>query len=256
MIALLLALTVAAPGPDTTDTYLYRALLIRAAPGSLVEVIALYKERLTVLAAADEEGRGGGRGGGGGGGPFIMRHSQGDQWDLFLLFPMESFESYYSPERIERRAAAGLEAKQSEEDFQRTLGPHIAWREETFVMGPPLEVVSRHFKEKSYYHVEMFVAVPGKRAELLEQRNMENAFYAHLGRPQNLIFTRVAGGAWDMFTLGFYDDLADFAAISNIPDAEQEAAALAAGFQGSGQIGFYLRTLMQWHHDTLARAVR
>ncbi len=59
MIALLLAITLAGPGPagpagpDTTNTYLYRTLLIRAAPGSLVEVIAIYKERLTVLAAAD-----------------------------------------------------------------------------------------------------------------------------------------------------------------------------------------------------------
>ena len=102
----------------------------------------------------------------------------------------------------------------------------------------------------------MFIAVPGKRAELLEQRRMENAFYSELGRPGNLIFTRVAGGAWDMYTVGFYKDIKDFAALSDISDERQEAAAIAAGFEGSGSIGTYLRTLMASHHDTLARRVR
>ena len=240
MIALLLATALTFSGPDSTEVYMYRTLLLRAAPGSLLEVIDRYRERAPAYKAAGEST------------PLIMRHSQGDQWDLLLLFPMESFEAYYSAERVARRR----EARFDETEFEERLGPHVAWREETFVLGPPLETVERKFEQSGYYHVEMFIAVPGKRAELLEQRRMENAFYSELGRPGNLIFTRVAGGAWDMYTVGFYKDIKDFAALSDISDERQEAAAIAAGFEGSGSIGTYLRTLMASHHDTLARRVR
>ena len=55
--------------------YLYKAMFVRAAPGKLLDLIALYKERMPVY---DDSGdlR-----------PFWMRHSQGDQWDLMFCFP-------------------------------------------------------------------------------------------------------------------------------------------------------------------------
>lgn len=230
--------------PDSTDSYLYKTLLIRAAPGSLLEVIDRYKARMPVFDAAGAER------------PFIMRHSQGDQWDLMLLFPIESFSAYYSPQRITRREAAGRDAGATDEEFERTLGEHIAWREETFVAGPPLDVVKTAFAENTFYHVEMFIAIAGKRAELLKQRQMENAFLAGIERPQNLIFTRVGGAAWDLYTLGAYRDIKHYAASADIPSEVQEVAAKEAGFEGADRIGTYLRTLMQSHHDTLARAVR
>jgi hypothetical protein len=244
MFQLVLAalLAVNALGPD--DGYLYRTLLVRAAPGDLLEVIELYKERMQVLGAAGEER------------PFIMRHSQGDQWDLLLLFPMGSFEEYFTPERIARRERAAEQAGQSEADFLRELGERVAWREDLFVLGPGLEAVRGAFTNNAYYHVEMFIALPGKRDKLLLERQMENAYLKGIERPQNLIFTRAAGAAWDIYTIGFYYDIGHFAGSAEVPDERKEAAARAAGFDGADRIGTYLRTLIQLHHDTLATAVR
>lgn len=97
MFQLLLAIPLIAlmvQAPDARDAYLYRTLLVRAAPGALLEVIDLYRDQMPTYEAAGER-------------PFIMRHSQGDQWDLLLLFPMGSFADYYSPSSIARRARVG-----------------------------------------------------------------------------------------------------------------------------------------------------
>jgi hypothetical protein len=243
MIGLLLAALLATGSPDPGDGYLYRTLLVRAAPGKLLELIDLYKERMPVYEAAGER-------------PYWMRHTQGDQWDLLLLFPMGSFADYYAPERIERRERAAEASGQSEAVFQAELETRIAWREEVYVLGPALEVVDSAFSGAGYFHIEAFIALPGKREALLEQRHMENAYRAGIDRPLNLIFTRVAGAAWDLYTIGFYHDIKHFAASADVPDQLEEAAARAAGFEGADRIGTYMRTLIQWHRDTLATTVR
>jgi len=243
MIGLLLIATLAAGSPGPADGYLYRTLLVRAAPGELLELIELYKGRMPVYEAAGER-------------PYWMRHTQGDQWDLLLLFPMGSFSDYYSEQRIARRDSAVNASGLSEAAFERALDQRIAWREEVYVLGPPLEVVDSAFAGAGYFHVEAFVALAGKREALLEERHMENVYRAAIERPLNLIFTRVAGAAWDLYTIGFYHDIKHFAASADVPPDEQEAAALAAGFEGADRIGTYMRTLIQWHRDTLAVAVR
>ncbi|UCC49115.1 MAG: hypothetical protein JSV41_02740 [Gemmatimonadota bacterium] len=243
MIELLLAASLAAGTPDPGDGYLYKTLLLRAAPGALLEVIDLYVERMSVLDAAGEAR------------PFMIRHSNGDQWDLLLLYPMGGFADYYAPERIARRERAAQAVGTSEADFQQELDRRVAWREEVFVMGPALDVVRGAFEHASYYHVEMFIALPGKRAKLLEERQMENAYLKGIGRPQTLIFTRVAGAAWDLYTLGCYRDIKHWAASADVPEEQRESAALAAGFEGADRIGTYMRTLIQWHRDTLGTAL-
>lgn len=82
----LLALILMASAADAG--YLYKAMFVRAAPGRLLDLIALYKERLPVYDASGEQR------------PFWMRHSQGEQWDLMFLFPMENYSEYFKPERI------------------------------------------------------------------------------------------------------------------------------------------------------------
>jgi len=229
--------------PTAEDSYLYKAMLVRAAPGRLQEVITLYKNRMAYYdAAADER-------------PFLMRHSQGDQWDLMLLFPMGSYTEYYSIERLAKREKAdriGL----SQAEFARILSERVAWHEENFVIGPPLEQVKKVMTDASFYHIEMFIALAGKHSELRRQREMENAYLKYLNRPQNLIFTRDQGAAWDLFTIGCYRDIKHFAESADIPVKDQEAAARAAGFESVDQIGPYLRTLINSHHDTLAVAVK
>ena len=244
MFAMLIAAALSLTPTQSNEGYLYRTLTVRAAPGDLLEVIDLYLARMPVYDAAGDER------------PFIMRHSQGDQWDLFLLFPMGSPEEYFSSDRVARRESAAQRSGLSDAEFLEALNKRVAWREDLYVLGPPLEVVREAFENNSYYHVEMFIALPGLRAKLIEEREMENAYLEGIGRPQNLIFTRVAGGAWDSYTIGFYRDLKHYAASADISDADKEASAKAAGFEGADRIGTYLRTLIQLHHDTLATALR
>ena len=118
-----------------------------------------------------------------------MRHSQGDRWDLLLLFPMGSFGEYYAPDRIARREKARAAAAS---DLAK-LADDIAWQEDVFVFGPPLAEVRGQLGPAGFFHVEMFEALAGKRGELYRQREMENDYSKRLGLPQNLIFVRDCG---------------------------------------------------------------
>ena len=240
----LAALAWAAATPAAAEeagSYLWRATTMRAAPGRLLEVIELMKERQ----ASGLDARLGGEF------PFIMRHSQGDQWDLLLLLPMESWTAYYAPERVARRRQHETENRA----FFARLEQMVAFREDLFAHGPPLADVGAAFAGNRFYHVEMFEALAGKRAELLEQRRMENAYLAATGRTTNLVWTGAAGTDVDVFTIGFYPSLVAFAAPSPATAAARERAATEAGFESRSFIGAYLRTLISGHHDTLAVAI-
>ena len=78
----------------------------------------------------------------------------------------------------------------------------------------------------------MFVALPEKARELYREREMENDYLRRIGRPQNLIFAKTLGGAWDSFTLGFYRDLKHYAESVDIP-AELQQERAPAGRAGS-----------------------
>lgn len=85
---------------------------------------------------------------------------------------------------------------------------------------------------------------------------MENTYLAELNRPQNLILLRNQGATRDVFTVGFYRDIKHFAESADIPLAEEDRAAKAADFESVYSISPYLRSLIQYHHDTLAVAIR
>ena len=65
----------------------------------------------------------------------------------------------------------------------------------------------------------------------------------------------VTNGLLGLVTLGFYRDLQHFAQRSDLTPEQADEAARAAGFEASNRIGTYLRTLIDYHHDTLAVAV-
>jgi hypothetical protein len=233
----------AEPGSPELAT-LYKTTFVRAAPGKLLDLIALYKDRMAVAGAAGDER------------PLWWRHTNGDQWDLMLLLPMGSYPEFYSPERLARRRKAAEASALSESEFQKMLAACSAWREDLFVMGPPLETVKKAFREAGYFHVEIFVALPGKHEELLREREMENIYQAGTGRPETLIFVRDQGAAWDVFTLGCYRDLKTWAGSADIPQDAKEAAARKAGFKSADEIGPYLRTLIELHRDTMGVAIK
>lgn len=224
--------------------YLYRTTLLRAAPGKLLELIDLWKGRMDIYEAAGLER------------PFWMRHSQGDHWDLLLLFPVESYEAYFNPGRKNKLATAAEKAGLPDKAFRQKLQELVAWHEDVFVRGAPLADVKKAFESMGYFHVEMFIALPGKHVELLREREMENTYLERLDRPQNLIFTHDLGAAWDAFTIGCYRDLKHYAESADIPEDKEDEAARKAGFEAANKIGAYLRTLINRHNDTLAVAIR
>ncbi len=229
--------------PIQDDTYLYKVTLIRAAPGHLLDVIDAYRDRVPVYDAAGEQR------------PVMIRHSQGDHWDLMVIEPVQSLPAYYASDRVARRVAAGEAAGASPHEFDARLQQIISWKEETFFSGVPVQEFRRLFDAANYFHVEMFVALPGKGQELHEERVMENEYLRRIGRPQNLIFAKALGGSWDSFTLGFYRDIKHFAESADTPADLQQEAAVAAGFEGADKIGTYLRELISRHNDTLAGKV-
>jgi hypothetical protein len=233
--ALLLCCTAQAQETRT----LYRATLLQAAPGRLLELISLCKSKeKSDIKAGDEPS-------------LVIRHSQGDKWDLLLLSPMESYSEYYQPGRILAR-----ELSEGAERWLTKSFPVIAWREDVFVYGPPLDDLRKAFDAGTFFHVEMMEALPGMLTGLRKEREMENVYQKELKRPENFIFVRDLGAAWDIFTIGVYRDLKHYAESVDIPIKLQEDAAKKAGFDSPSAIGPYLRTLIRTHHDTLATAVK
>jgi hypothetical protein len=238
------ALGAASVPPVAGPSYIYKTTFVRAAPGRLLDLIALYKDRMAVLDAAGDER------------PLWWRHTQGDQWDLMLLFPMSSYAEYYSKERIARRIQAADTVSLPSAEFQNKIDACTSWKEDVFVMGPPLETLRKASAGMGYYHVEIFIALPGKKAELYKEREMENAYQLGTGRPETLIFVRDQGAAWDMYSLGCYLDLKHWADSGDMTKEQRIEAARKAGFANSDAIGPYLRTLIELHRDTMGIAIK
>lgn len=241
LLLLTLSLASVAEAQATEGDYLYDVRMVRAAPGQWLELMDLIREAAVLHQEAGD------------GAPFWMRHSQGDQWDFMLLLPMEDRAVYHAPARTRRRARV-WESERGR-DLLARMDAATSYTEDWFARSVPVEEMHRRFQGMGLFHIEMFAGLPGRRDELLEQRRMENRFYQELGAQQNLIFVRESGPNWDSMTLGFYEDLQAFAAPRGT-DEEEEAAARAAGFDGVGGISPLLRSLLSYHHDTLAVAVR
>ncbi len=224
--------------------YLYKTTFVRAAPGKLLDLIALYKARLAVIEAAGDAR------------PFWWRHTQGDQWDLMILTPMASYADYYAKGRLARRDRAAAAAGVSAAEFARRFDACAAWKEDVLVFGPPLEFVKTQFDGTGYYHIEIMIALPGRQADLYKEREMENVTGMAAGRPYNMVFVRDQGAAWDIFTLGCYRDLQHWAQPNPLTKEAREAAARKAGFESADAVGPYMRTLIDMHRDTMGVAIK
>jgi hypothetical protein len=199
---------------------LYRVSTVQAVAGSLPDLLDSIASRRTGERP-----------------PLVMRHSQGDHWDLMIITAIDP-DSAMDP------------------GFLAPSSNLIAFEEDHYAYGPSWADVSSAYEDNSFYHIEMFEAVAGKAQELLEQRRMENAYLGATGLTQNMIFLRVAGSDVDAFTIGFHKDMEAFATPSDLSDEDKEAAAIEAGFKARSDISFYLRTLISGHHDTLAVKVK
>lgn len=244
-MSLALSLLAAAPQPSAAPApELYRFVLIQAAPGRLLDLIDLYKTRLPVIAAGGDEV------------PYIVRHSQGDRWDLCVIYPSGSYTSYYSADRVRRREAAAAASGVTLAQFAKQFYDLVAWHEDVYVEGPPLPVFRDYVKDLGLLHLEMFQALAGKRDVLIEERKMESAFNRARSRPEALLFTHEQGAAWDVITLDGFRNWRHYAESETIPAEVNASAAQKAGFANADAIGPYLRSLIALHHDTLGTPVR
>lgn len=241
---LTLVLALQTPAAAQPSTELYRFVMIQAAPGKLMELIDLYRGRLPVIAAGGDEL------------PLILRHAQGDRWDLLVIYPSGSFSSYYSPERIAKREKAAADSGVSGAAFAQRFYDLVAWHEDVYVEGPPVATLRTQVKDAKLIHLEMLQALAGRRDALISERKMENAFNRERGRPETLIFTHEQGAAWDVITIDAYRDWRHYAESDGIPQQVNDAAARKAGFSNADAIGPYMRTLISSHHDTFATVIR
>jgi hypothetical protein len=227
--------------PVCSQDQQYKVTLLRATPGDLLELIDVVKEDIDSHKTYGIEK------------PYLLRHSQGDHWDLMLIYPIERMDSYFSEDSMSNRASSNTLEQSYGDDFFDL----VSFQEEAIVTGPGKNIFTEWFEEYAYFHIEIFTALAGKQQELLKQRQDENVFYDQINHRPNFIFTRVFGPSWDVFTIGAYNNLKDFAGVGS-PDLsfeEENKAAKEAGFEGVNFIGSYLRSLLLKHHDTLANKV-
>ncbi|MGI9294783.1 MAG: hypothetical protein ACR2PS_12435 [Pseudomonadales bacterium] len=192
----------------------FRATTLRAAPGQLeglLEEVKSYRKT--------KRGK-----------VIIMRHSQGDHWDLMLLEPAG-------------REYADMTDFSSTADFQHSFLADC---------NTKFRQLKASADEAGLYHIEMFHALAGKKQALLDQREGENEYLKTTGQTINSIFVTRFGSDVDVFTIGFHADMTAFAKGPSVSDEEAELAARKAGFKNRADLGFYLRSLLTSHYDTLA----
>lgn len=248
--ALALALTTAvgsvgaeAQTPVPPRPELYKFVSIQAAPGKLPDLLALYRQRWPVMTANGDET------------PIFVRHSQGDRWDLLVIYPVGSFTAFYSAERMARREAAGKASGVTNARFQEQLYELIAWHEDVFAWGPPLAELRAYVAGTTVAHLEMMQARAGQHEALTRQRHRESDFNVHRGRPRMLVFTHQEGAAWDVITLDAWKDWRQYGEAQMVSADVSEAAAKKAGFVNADAVGVAMRSLINTHHDTLGTFV-
>lgn len=201
----------------------------RAAPGKFPVLLELVKS--TDWAAFENDS------------PIMMRHSQGNHWDLMLMGKHNDCSS--------DRCSAALRA------FDAAANELVDF-ELSFLAFSPTSWADLKAKDEStgLYHIEMFQAGAGKHDALMRQRVIENDFIKRIGQNPNEIFEVVYGSDFDIFTIGFYENLQSFAKPANVTQEQTEAAAKAAGFKNRADVSFLLRELIVGHQDTLAVKVK
>jgi len=212
----LLSALISFPALAKDDSY-FQISLLRAHPGNLpalIEDVKLEKKRVQ-----NEM--------------IIMRHSQGDHWDLMLVTP--ATRHLKAPHSYKDKA-----------DFQHDF----------LVIGNSWTQIKQLSKNAGLFHIEMFQAASGQYDALLKQRYMENDYLVATQRKANEVFETVFGSDVDLLTIGFYQNMQEFAAEPDLAQSVFEKAAKDAGFKSRSDIGFYLRRFLVGHQDTLATQVQ
>jgi len=219
-----------AVGPTTVSADDYWVTQLRAAPGNFPALLDLVKN--TDWKAMGEDA------------PILMRHSQGNHWDLMLLGQHSENHCNHSCQSTVGAFEGQLEALVDFElSFQATS--ETGWQQ-----------LKANAQNAGMFHIEMFNAAAAKHAALLRQRKIENDYLAKTGQVTNAIFVVSFGSDIDIFTIGFHESMESFAKAGPPSPEAAEKAAVEAGFKNRADISFHLRELIVGHHDTLAVPVK
>ena len=83
--------------------------------------------------------------------PYLVRHSQGDHWDLLVIYPLGQKKLLsISPERA-----------RLENETQVKIRPLLAWHEDLYVTGPSPDILAQFLGGQGLVHFEMMQALPG-----------------------------------------------------------------------------------------------
>lgn len=216
---LLIALACAvlfAPSPAAAQTSsgaqeLYHAHFVKAALGKLPDLIAVYTS--APVPAGEQK-------------PIILRHREGDDWDLLVLTPFGKTETTVT-------AATSPDMQAEYAKFRASSERHT----DSFVAGPPWAQAQKAFgaDASGVYVVGVYRSANGHRDQLGEALE-KTAATGPAGRA--VTFRHVEGGPFDFIQITHYDSW-------NAIDAP------AAGQAAPQAQGLELRQHMAEHHDTI-----
>lgn len=209
---------------------LYRVTLLRAAPGEFSRLLEDMQKKAKR------------------GNYHILRHSQGDHWDLMTIEHLGSYAAWFDNSKPKRQT--------QDKSWREHLDRLSSYRAEWFTYGPDKSVIEQGMQNNDLYHVEMFRSLAGHKVKLLHQRKIENDYLRETGQVVNVVFKGDQGSDWDVMTIGFHKNMLSFATGSNMSVDEKDKVAKQVGFKGVADIGPYLRSLLQSHNDTLAVSAR
>lgn len=207
--------------PQVPAPELYHIHISKAAPGKLPQLIDAYKSAPGPEASEPQVT------------PIILRHRDGDEWDLVTITPLG------------KQATLTANAPpQAIMDYYQRVGTLTDWHNDTFVVGPSWAVVQKALvvaKGDPIYVVTDYRALPGQRQQLkaVLDRNAQDT----PGR--NVLFAHVEGAAWNFLNITRYDSWADVGAPPPQPPS---------GTQAQEQ-GLAIREHLAVHHDTIATYV-
>lgn len=115
----------------------YKVTLLRANPGDLLELIEELKSDREAHAKIGIDK------------PYLLRHSQGDHWDLMMIYPIEDLGTYFSAEKSKLRS----NSKTLEKSYGDTFHELVSFQEESIVAGPEKEQFIAWFEEFNMFHV-------------------------------------------------------------------------------------------------------
>ena len=206
--------------PQAPALELYHIHISKAAPGKLPQLIDAYKS-----APAPEAGKPQVT-------PIILRHRDGDEWDLITITPLGK-----------QTTLTANAPPQAVMDYYQRVGLLSDWHNDTFVVGPGWAVVQKALvvaKGEPVYVVTDYRALPGHRPQLraVLDRNAQDT----PGR--SVLFAHVEGASWNFLAITRYDSWAEMGAPPPQP---------AAG--APQDQGLAIRDHLAVHHDTIATYV-